>query len=121
VQLIFGSWDVWQDDGILIIVEGEINALSIWQVKPSGVSVASIGGQANGRPEILRGMAGLYSHVLLWIDDPQEAKRKESAFGRPCFKMQSPIIDGKKHDANEVLKIGQLPYLLDDALKAAGA
>mgnify|MGYP003378497145 CR=1 FL=1 len=57
---------------VLIVCEGELNALSIWQEKP-GVDVVSFGPEENTKDQTLADLtrlAGDYQHVIVWADKP---------------------------------------------------
>jgi hypothetical protein len=116
VPLLFGAWAVMDTDKTLFFVEGEINALSIWQCQIPGVSVLSFGSEANGRADILRNASSHYDRVVIWCDDPQRAKQYQNLLGRRCIKIQSPKINDSKQDANQLLQAGKLNDVLQMVL-----
>jgi len=106
----------------LWLCEGEFNALSIWQaLRAAGCvnfDVVSFGGdsQAAHLDPVVKAWAGKYRQVIVWADDPAKAgaamQEIPGAFG-----LRSPEVDGRKLDANELLKLGGLA----DFARAAGA
>jgi len=112
VPLLFGLWDVIDLDTKLLLVEGEMNALSIWQCRPRGVSVLSFGSQSGGRPDILKAVVGRYQRIFIWCDDAERTMQVQAMLGRSCSKLQSPDRDGVKMDANALLKTGELSIVL---------
>lgn len=104
---------------ILIVCEGELNAVSIWQKKP-GVDVVSFGPEQNAKSEaafrILRDLAGHYQHVIVWADKPEIAKAVQAALPG-AFGFRSPVENGEKVDANDWLQRGELNWLLTGLLE----
>lgn len=110
----------------LIVTEGEFNALSCWQTL--GCHVVSIGSESNadaGNAELTK-LAKRYATVIVWADKPDVAQRIAEALGRDATAIHSPIIDGRKLDANEMLQAGVLGEFLrsflpsDDSLAGEG-
>lgn len=123
---LFGV-DALQGRPILLIVEGEINAMSLWQETSDVADVLSFGGEgALRRVEIvqeLRAIAGAYRYVLLWLDDPQRAAAAREALedmSMPVGVMRSPQVDGRKLDANACLQLQGLRALILDVLERLG-
>ena len=115
--LLYGLAYALESDTRLLLVEGEINALSIWQCQPQGVSVVSVGSEGGGRPEILRALAQRYQRVLVWLDKPEKARALAAALGCPHpTLLQSPRLDGEKWDANRMLQAGELQGFLKAVL-----
>jgi len=117
VPLIFGTQSILSSDQTVLLVEGEINALSLWQCHPRGVSVVSFGAEQEGeipqaRAAILRNLARNYKHVVIWMDDPNRSKQYQNVLSRNCLKLHSPIVDGIKQDANRLLQVGKLFVVL---------
>jgi hypothetical protein len=100
---------------ILAITEGELNAVSLWQAAGDVADVVSIGSEDNttSAAPYATQLAERYPVVLVWTDKPAVAHELSEAIGRRCVLMQSPVIDGAKLDANEVLRRG---FLRDLAL-----
>jgi hypothetical protein len=60
----------------LIIVEGELNCMSIWQASyETGVDVLSIGSQSATLPKSLIEYAGRFMKVLVWADEEDAARK----------------------------------------------
>ena len=100
---------------ILAITEGELNAVSFWQAAGDVADVVSIGSEGNvatAAPFVAQ-LAERYAVVLVWADVPVVARELSQVLGRRAALMQSPVIDGAKLDANEVLRRG---FLRDLAL-----
>lgn len=112
---LFGLQHVLNTDKTLLFVEGELNAVSVLQTRPHGVSVVSTGGETNGHAAILRALASHYSRVVIWMDDPSKARTKREQMNRPeAHLLKSPVIEGVKYDANQMLQAG----LLNDFISA---
>lgn len=106
---LFGLQHVLTSDETLLFVEGELNAISILQTLPRGVSVVSAGSEGNGNAAILRALAGHYARVIVWTDDPAKGQEIRERMHRGDARLlKSPMIDGKKWDANQMLQAGLL-------------
>ena len=102
----------------LLLVEGEINALSVWQVEPVGVTVLSIGsegGAGGAGADILRAVAAHYRRVFVWLDDADKAQAAR-ALVPGSQALRSPNIDGVKWDANQMLQARALDSFLSRVL-----
>lgn len=101
---------------VLIITEGEINALSIWQVANSTVDVISMGAQGaiKNLPKGVKDLAKQYKSRLVWADERSIADEAARSIG--AYSMSSP--DGK--DANDLLGAGLLSPLLGAMLGKMG-
>jgi hypothetical protein len=95
----------------LWLLEGELNALSLWQTlrRTSCVNfdVVSFGAEGNALNSVVRSWAGKYRQVIVWADDPDKAAAAMRAIPG-AFGLRSPEVDGRKLDANELLKLGGL-------------
>ena len=113
-RTIFGAHMIAKRE-ILAILEGELNAVSLWQAAADVLDVVSIGSEDNttSAAPYATQLAERYPVVLVWTDKPAVAHELSEAIGRRCVLMQSPAIDGAKLDANEVLRRG---FLRDLAL-----
>lgn len=116
MPLLFGLWNVLESDNTLLLVEGEINALSLWQCLPRGVSVLSFGSEGGGRADVMQAIANKYECVFVWCDDAERTKQYQAMLARPCEKIQSLKIDGEKLDANQLLQKGELHNFLNQIL-----
>jgi hypothetical protein len=101
----------------LMLVEGELNAVSIHQACPA-VDVLSWGPQANIlRPCVLERLNLIhhsgYRRVLLWADQPVLAERASTALAAyPCFPHCTPVQPPAGLDANALLCSGSLAEFL---------
>lgn len=110
-HLPYGLWAANKADKTLLIIEGEFNALSVWQCQPVGVSVLSIGSQKGARVDVLAKIADNYQNVFIWCDEPEITSDYIKQIAQPGqYKkgLQTPEIDGVKLDANKLLQRGQL-------------
>ncbi len=112
-QIAFGLNLAGTHQATLWLCEGELNALSIWQAlrasKHVGFDLVSFGGdsQASHLDPVISAWAGKYRQVIVWADDP--AKTEAALRAIPgAFGLRSPEVDGRKLDANELLKLGGL-------------
>lgn len=101
---------------VLIITEGEMNALSLWQVGNQWIDVLSAGaeGAINKLPTVVTEIANRYAHRIVWADKGNIANSAALAIG--AASMRSP--DGM--DANDLLQAGKLAPLLAAMLKRLG-
>lgn len=95
----------------LMLVEGELNALSIAQAMPA-VDVLSYGPQGNAKRPELATIAGRYPRVIIWADEGGRALAASKAIPA-AVAMQSP--DGL--DANDLLQAGELRTFLVTVFK----
>lgn len=101
----------------LLICEGEINAMSLYQVgKAMRVDVLSVGGEAAILPESLVNFAARYRARVVWFDKRERAQEHAKALDALAFWSEA---DGKKRDANDYLKAGNLTGLLGKLLERA--
>ena len=100
----------------LIIVEGELNAISIWQAsRDIRLCVVSIGGQSVKQETLgdIGRLSSQFARCVVWCDAPEKSQQLRAVVASPNVQMrQSPIIDGKKIDANDMLQRGLLGELL---------
>jgi hypothetical protein len=92
----------------LVLCEGEINAMSIWQVAHAWKwDVLSLGSESQKLTDGARTFAQRYGRVIVWMDKPDVAKRIMSQIAG-AVAINSPVVDGAKIDANDMVKAGQL-------------
>jgi hypothetical protein len=115
VPILFGTNYATPGNDTLLLLEGEFNALSVWQLQLPRVACLSFGSQGGGKPEILQALATRYRRVVIWCDDPELA-RKYQAIIPESDALQSPIIEGVKWDANQMLQVGCLFDFIAGAL-----
>lgn len=98
----------------LVIVEGEINAMSIWQVAQRWQwDVLSLGSESQKLPDGGRILAERYGRTIIWMDKADIAK-SIMAMIPGAVAISSPLVDGKKVDANDMLCSGQLSEFLSE-------
>lgn len=117
--IIFGLHAAAGHD-VLILVEGEFNAMSIAQVSAAevmNVDALSFGSQSGSHQDVLRKISQEYRRVIVWADDPEKAKEIRSTLKRPADVLCSPEIDGTKYDANALLQLGWLTDFLIEAIR----
>jgi hypothetical protein len=105
--------------GTLLLCEGEINAISIWQViRVDGlpnVAVLSYGSES-GVNDLTVKVASQYQRVIAWADERQRAEATMHKIPGAAG-IRSPKPDGEhKVDANDLLQAGQLSAFLSAAL-----
>jgi hypothetical protein len=116
--LFFGLDSLLPRHETLLMVEGEINLLSIFQViwnhlsADPRISVLSPGCETPTKAQkaILPILVQGYKRVIVWTDKGEKALEMEKASGRPCDKLQSPY----GQDANDLLRAGVLPEFLGE-------
>lgn len=92
----------------LVICEGELNAISIWQTANRwNWDTLSLGSESQHLPDAMLDFAKRYERVIVWMDRP-EIVRKLMAQLSGSYGISSPVEDGKKADANDMLKAGIL-------------
>ncbi len=97
----------------LVICEGEINAMSIWQVTQGwGWSVLSLGSQDTHMPAAAVEYAKQFGRVLVWMDMREKLARIMHEFDGLAYGFASPLVGGEKADANKLLQMGRLQALL---------
>jgi hypothetical protein len=130
-QIFFGGHLVGQQCDTLILCEGELNAVAIWQaVYPPGdpavytvdgqvVDVVSFGSQGTALAEPVLVLARRYRRVILWADETAPVRVCLAALGARAFGLKSPLTADEppvKLDANALLQRGLLGELLRRAL-----
>lgn len=103
---------------IMILVEGEFNALSVYQTTAYDAYATGSQSITAAQLDAIRQAAATYERVLVWQDEP-EAAQKLAGMLSNALAMRSPVVNGKKLDANELLKTGQLAALIDIKLGVA--
>lgn len=96
----------------LVVCEGEINAMSIWQVTQGwNWDVLSLGSESQKLTASAVAFAERYGRVIVWMDNPKIACKVMSQIAG-AVAVSSPIVDSKKVDANDMLRTGQLADFL---------
>ena len=101
----------------LILVEGELNAASIWQAVYPLVDVLSFGAEGNGIPETFAPIAMRYRCCVIWKD--KETLAREAARQIPGAAATWSERGDKKTDANDMLQMQTLRRYIAAMLKAA--
>lgn len=96
----------------LFLVEGELNAVSIFQAAYGAfpVDVVSFGPRNNitgHNRDMITTLASRYRQVIIWADEPRDAAAALGAIPG-ALPVQSPEIDGRRCDANDLLCAGLL-------------
>ena len=88
----------------LLVVEGEINAMSVWQAAgESDLDVLSIGSESAAIPSGMAALAARYGRAMVWADRAEVAQRLMAALPG-AYGVKSP--GGR--DANDLLRSGHL-------------
>lgn len=105
----------------LVICEGELNAISIWQETAHwGWDVLSLGSETAKLSQPAIEYARCFERVIVWMDKEAIAKQLMAVLMPLAYGVHSPQRDGGKLDANDLLKGGFLDtFLLTVRLKAA--
>jgi hypothetical protein len=100
----------------LFLVEGELNAVSIFQsvYGQYPVDVVSYGPRNNitdHNRQMIAAIAKRYRKIIVWADEPDDAIQALQTIPN-ALPVRSPFINGKAHDANDLLVTG----LIDDVV-----
>jgi hypothetical protein len=130
-QRLFGLQMRGGHGDTVILCEGELNAISIWQaLHMDGVAivdVVSFGAEGGDRSEWVAELCRRYRRVVFWIDKPEEVRAAMAnvpgSYG--LCSPNGPSLPGRadepsKLDANEMLQAGILGEFLQLALAAFG-
>ncbi|TXH52421.1 MAG: hypothetical protein E6Q97_15860 [Desulfurellales bacterium] len=105
----------------LILCEGELNALSIWQVAGGWRwDVLSVGSESQAQhitPAMID-YARKFERVICWMDRAEVAKAAMAQIPG-SYGITSPTPEGSKLDANDMLKRGLLGGFLAEARRQA--
>lgn len=97
----------------LVICEGEMNCLSVWQVAAqTGVDVVSIGSKGGRIPDRLLATIAQYAAVVVWTDEAADSRRVAAEL--PPGKVQM-MKSPNREDANDLLRQGTLGKYLCEA------
>lgn len=96
----------------LVLCEGEINAMSIYQVAHSWRwDVLSLGSESQKLTDGGRRFAERYGHVIVWMDKAEVAQTLMSQMAG-AIAINSPVNADRKRDANDMLQSGDLADFL---------
>ena len=103
----------------LVLCEGELNAISIWQETNTWKwDVLSVGSESQKLTPQAIEFAGRYGRVIVWMDKAEIARRFMSLMSN-AVAINSPVVEVKALDANDMLQRGILAeFLLDIRVKA---
>ena len=94
----------------LVICEGEINAISIWQVAhPANVDVLSLGSESQQITDRMLSHISAYRRVIVWMD---RTEKLESLCER--IPGATGIASPRRMDANDCLQKGTLQAMIAD-------
>lgn len=98
----------------LVICEGELNAISIWQVtEPWRWDVLSLGSESAKLSQAAIDYARQFGRVLVWMDRAPVARDLVALLMPLAFGVNSPAREGGgKLDANDLLQLGKLGEFL---------
>jgi hypothetical protein len=120
----FGLWDALPGfHHSLLLIEGELNCISVSQCRPAGVSVLSFGSEGGGDIRALKAIAKRYPNVYVWADDvwdnpnqKQHARELHALIRGKGKPLRSVKQDEVKQDANQLLQVGALAGFLSRVL-----
>lgn len=99
--ILFGA-HLAQNRDTAIIIEGELNCVSVWMAASDLADCLSVGGDSLVEQMVAAG--SLYGKVLYWVDDLSKAKKIKELRPRANIYLSQPITDDLKGDANDWLK-----------------
>lgn len=109
---LYGLWQ--QVKPILVVCEGELNAISISQVLSDKATVISPGSESGGKSALIALLkSSEFTKRVVWLDKPDLA-RQYAPFAD--IVLSSPVIDGVKMDANRLLQESILPAFMERLL-----
>ena len=97
----------------LLLVEGEINAMSVYQVCGTWIDVLSVGAQSSIIPQFVIDLSRRYRNVGVWFDEEKQAAAAQLAMGGSFRIRSKPDGAPEKRDANDLLRLGLLGRFLD--------
>jgi hypothetical protein len=111
---IYGLWQPAKP--VLLIVEGELNACSIWQVAGDELTVVSPGSESGGKAPLVQLLKSpTFQRKIVWFDRPELAGQYAPLADQALV---SPVVDGVKLDANRMLQEGILGDFIKRVLEA---
>lgn len=93
----------------LMLVEGELNALSLWQVVREWLDVASFGSESFSQLGLLKALRKRYKQTILWLDNEERGRELLKAL----HAQRLIVSSAAGGDANELLQAGKLKYFLE--------
>lgn len=120
-----GKWGIYRLRRLkgaraLIVVEGEENALSVWQAIRANdwlADVVSVGSQSNFKSlqNDIMALCGDYQHLVIWADEEKIANKALDLYRHDsALAIYSPQLanEDKSLDANDLLKRDELDEVL---------
>jgi hypothetical protein len=96
----------------MVLCEGEINAMSLWQVcRPWGWNVLCFGSETAKLSQAAIDYATKYDRVVVWMDNPKLVKTIMHEIPG-SYGVHSPVWGDDKLDANSLLQSGTLGQFL---------
>lgn len=97
----------------VIVCEGELNAMSIWQeAQAANVDVMSIGSQDTKFTPGMLAFLHRYGKVLVWMDEPDRAARVRGDIVAGASGLVAAIQSPEGKDANDLLQLGHLQFVI---------
>jgi hypothetical protein len=116
-RTVYGSELLGDHFKTLILVEGELNAVSVWQAlrqaEIDDVDVLSFGSEGNAAGRAAVEMAQGYQQVIAWTDREERAAQALQSLEDRARGLQSP----RGMDANDLLRAGVLGDFLQAMLE----
>jgi hypothetical protein len=122
--LLWGRHAMREGGRVLMLIEGELNAMSVDQVAgDAGVDVLSLGGESATLTPAAIAFAQTYPVRIVWMDKPELAKKQAQIVNGGAFWSIDAEYRGEtvKCDANELLQRMALRETLAMLLQRAGA
>jgi hypothetical protein len=119
--LLFGLEALSDHLAELWLVEGEFNALALWQTARDlglGLDVLSFGSERGATNALTLAIARRYPRVVVWCDTPERARAAYLHLVRgglppaAVTALRSPLHEGEKLDANALLGQGLLAEIV---------
>ncbi len=114
-QTLFGTQLLTRTAQILVLVEGELNAISLWQAcSHLGINVVSFGSESGGRAiKAAVRLSRAFPHVVVWCDKADRARAIRKEIGPHGIAIQSPT----GLDANDLLQSTVLGQFVEGVLQ----
>lgn len=91
----------------LILCEGELNCISLWQAAGEWVDVLSVGSEGHKLTKAQADYLKQYGTRFVWMDKAEHAARLAGEIGAK-YATSTQFGGGTKQDANDILKTGEL-------------
>jgi hypothetical protein len=111
---LLGGWHTHQARNILIIVEGMINAVSLYQACGDLADVLTPGSENVNPNDWDMARLRLWPRIIVWADKPTTARTWGSTLGTKL--RIASLNNGVKTDANDLLKRGGLREFIESGI-----